>query len=80
MNPKLQRMVKMRPGSISTGGTRHVSNTYVRVIVLGPLFFFSFFIVAQRGLDVVVALHRPRVPLRGCGPCSKPQVRGRRAA
>lgn len=73
--------INVRPdGTSSTGGTRPMSHTYIRVIVLGPLFFFPFFIVAQSGLDVVITLHRPGVPLRGCGPCSKPQVRGRGAA
>ncbi len=48
--------------------------------MLGPLFFFGFFSVAQSGLDVVVALHRARVSLRGCGACGEPHVRGRGAA
>lgn len=52
---------------------------YVRVIVLGPLLFIAFLSVAQSGLDVVVALHRARVPLRGRGACGEPQV-GRRGA
>lgn len=53
---------------------------YIRVILLRPLFFFRFFSVGQSGLDVVVALHRARVSLRGRGACGEPEVRRRGAA
>lgn len=53
-----------------------IFQAYIRVIVVGPLFFFGLFSVAQSGLDVVVALQRARVAFRGCGACGEPHVRG----
>lgn len=48
---------------------------HIRIVMLGPLFFFPFFSVDQSGLDVVVALHRARVSFRRCSAGSEPQVR-----